>query len=105
MEGLRAFADAVRGVGCWGVGYFIWLKRLKLNQLIMIMIAGILLLIGYIESGQAAYFKGLLLIVAAKNIPYKKIIQTCKTATISTFCFTYFLWIMGISYSGIGRRG
>lgn len=105
MEGFKSFADAVQIVCYCGLVYLICKKRLKLNQLIMIMIAGILLLIGYIESGQAAYFKGLLLIVAAKNIPYKKIIQTCKTATISTFCFTLLLWIMGISDSGIGRRG
>lgn len=82
------------------------LKKSHTNkQLLIFAFIGILLFYGYIESGQAAYFRAFLLIIAAKNISFKKIVRICRYAITSTFLFTVLLWICRISDGGIGRRG
>ena len=67
-------------------------------------IIGGLLLIGYISSGQASYFKGFLLIIAASNVPYKRILSICRKTTLVIIALSILLWIMGISDTGVGRR-
>lgn len=85
--------------------YLILEKHLPAVQLIAVAAVAAVLLVGYLKSRQAAYFRGLLLLVAAKDVPYKRIIRTCKTAFSGTFCLTVLLWLVGISDSGVGRRG
>lgn len=75
------------------------------KQLLAFTAVGALLLFGYMKSGQAAYFRAFLLIVAAKDIPFKKIVRTCRYAITSTLVFIVLLWIFRISDSGVGRRG
>lgn len=76
----------------------------KRKQLIGFMTIGLLLVFGYIKSGQAAYFRAFLLIVAAKNISFKKIVRTCRYTITSAFVFTVLLYVCRISDSGVGRR-
>lgn len=76
----------------------------KRKQLIGFMTIGLLLVLGYIKSGQAAYFRAFLLIVAAKNISFKKIVRTCRYTITSAFVFTVLLYVCRISDSGVGRR-
>lgn len=76
----------------------------KRKQLIGFMTIGLLLVLGYIKSDQAAYFRAFLLIVAAKNISFKKIVRTCRYTITSAFVFTVLLYVCRISDSGVGRR-
>ena len=85
--------------------HYILKKSYTNRQLLIFAIIGVLLLYGYIKSGQAAYFRAFLLIIAAKNISFKKIVRICRYAITSTFLFTVLLWICRISDGGIGRRG
>lgn len=87
-----------------GLIYIVIKKKYTLKKLLLFCIIGGLLLIGYISSGQAAFFKGFLLIIAASNVPYKKILRTCRMATMFIVILSILLWLMGISDSGIGRR-
>lgn len=57
------------------------------------------------RSGQAAYFRGFLLILAAKDVPFKRIVSVCKYAISSMFLFTVILWILRISDSGVSNKG
>ena len=88
-----------------GMLYIILKKKYNRKQLFTFSIIGGILLIGYIQSGQAAYLRGFLLILATKNFPFKKIIFTCRMAISSVFVLSLMLWVLGISDSGIGRRG
>lgn len=85
--------------------YLIIKKKYTLKKLLLFCIIGGLLLIGYINSRQAAFFRGFLLIIAMDNTPYKKILRTCRIATMSIIILSILLWIIGISDSGTGRRG
>lgn len=85
--------------------HYILKKSYTNRQLLIFAIIGVLLLYGYIKSGQAAYFRAFLLIIATKNISFKKIVRICRYAITSTFLFTVLLWICRISDGGIGRRG
>ena len=75
------------------------------KKLLIFGVIGVLLLVGYMKSGQAAYLRAFLLIIAAKDIPFKRIVRTCRYAITSTFVFTVLLWIGRISDAGVARRG
>lgn len=79
-------------------------KKYRYKQLLLFAFLGILLLLGYIKSNQAAYFRGFLLILASKDIPFDRILKTSRYAITSMFAFTVLLWTVGLSDSGIGRR-
>ena len=79
-------------------------KSYELKKIILFFVLGLLLLIGYIRSGHASFFKGFLLIVAAANVSYKKILSICRKTTMIIIALSMFLWIIGISDSGVGRR-
>lgn len=88
-----------------GLIYLIYLKRYDTRQLVVFFIIGVLLLIGYVKSANAVYFRSFLLILAAKDFSYKSILKTCRYAITSVFLLSIILWFFGISDSGIGRRG
>lgn len=67
-------------------------------------VIALILLYGYIQSGQAAYFRAWLLIMAAKGVHYNRIINVCKNAIFSVVIFSFVLYILGVSDSGLGRR-
>lgn len=46
-----------------------------------------------------------LLIIASKNIPYRKILNVCRKALTFVLGLGIFLFLIGISNSGISRRG
>lgn len=87
-----------------GLIYIVIKKKYTLKKLMLFCIIGGLLLIGYISSGQASYFKGFLLIIAASNVPYKRILSICRKTTLVIIALSILLWIMGISDTGVGRR-
>lgn len=105
MDGLDAIINLLQLVCYVGLVVVILEKNLGVKRLLLIAGFALLFLIGYLKSGQAAYFRGVLLIVAAAKFPYKRIIRICKDATLGMFVLTVVLWILGISDSGIGRRG
>ena len=88
-----------------GLIYIIAQKKYALKELVTFFVVGILLFIGYIVSGQAAYFKGFLLIIASKNIPYRKILNVCREALTLVLGLGIFLFLIGVSNAGISRRG
>lgn len=80
-------------------------KKVKAKELIIIALLAAMLLIGYLQSGMAVFFRGLLLIVAAKGIPYKRIVHICRIAMCSSFVLALLMFFVGISNSGVARRG
>ena len=105
MEFLGTVIDFVQVPMYGGLIYIIAQKKYSLKELMTFLVVGILLLIGYVVSGQAAYFKGFLLIIASKNIPYRKILNVCRKALTFVLGLGIFLFLIGISNSGISRRG
>ena len=105
MDFLRTVIDFVQVPMYGGLIYIIVQKEYSLKELMVFLVVGILLLIGYIVSGQAAYFKGFLLIIASKNIPYRKILNVCRKALTFVLGLGVFLFVIGISNSGLSRRG
>lgn len=105
MEFLGTVIDFVQVPMYGGLIYIIVQKKYSLKELIAFLVIGILLLVGYVISGQAAYFKGFLLIIASKNIPYRRILNVCRKALTFVLGLGIFLFLTGISNSGISRRG
>lgn len=105
MKYLGTVIDFVQVPMYGGLIYIIMQKKYSLKELMTFLVVGILLLIGYVVSGQAAYFKGFLLIIASKNIPYRKILNVCRKALTFVLGLGFFLFLIGISNSGISRRG
>lgn len=104
MEFLGTVIDFVQVPMYGGLIYIIVQKKYSLKELMTFLVVGILLLIGYVVSGQAAYFKGFLLIIASKNIPYRKILNVCRKALTFVLVGDFFFFV-GISNAGISRRG
>ena len=105
MDFLGTVIDFVQVPMYGGLIYIIAQKEYSLKELMVFLVVGILLLIGYIVSGQAAYFKGFLLIIASKNIPYRKILNVCRKALTFVLGLGVFQFVIGISNSGLSRRG
>lgn len=105
MDFLGTVIDFVQVPMYGGLIYIIAQKEYSLKELMVFLVVGILLIIGYIVSGQAAYFKGFLLIIASKNIPYRKILNVCRKALTFVLGLGVFLFVIGISNSGLSRRG
>lgn len=105
MDFLGTVIDFVQVPMYSGLIYIIAQKKYSLKELMAFLVVGILLLIGYIVSGQAAYFKGFLLVIASKNIPYRKILNVCRKALTFVLGLGVFLFVIGISNSGLSRRG
>ena len=105
MEFLGTVIEFVQVPMYGGLIYIIAQKKYSLKELMTFLVVGILLLIGYVVSGQAAYFKGFLLIIASKNIPYRKILNVCRKALTFVLGLGIFIFLIGISNSGISRRG
>ena len=105
MDFLGTVIDFVQVPMYGGLIYIIAQKEYSLKELMVFLVVGILLLIGYIVSGQAAFFKGFLLIIASKNIPYRKILNVCRKALTFVLGLGVFLFVIGISNSGLSRRG
>lgn len=105
MDFLGTVIDFVQVPMYGGLIYIIAQKEYSLKELMVFLVVGILLLIGYIVSGQAAYFKGFLLIIASKNIPYRKILNVCRKALTFVLGLGVFLFVIGIFNSGLSRRG
>ena len=84
--------------------YIISAKRYSFKQLLVFTALGLILLIGYVQSGQAAFFKSLLLVLAAKNESYKKIMKYCRISTIVVICIAILTWPLVFSESNVFRR-
>lgn len=88
-----------------GLIYIVAQKKYSIKELFLFSIVGALLLLGYLVSGQAAYFRGFLLVIASKNVPYRKILNVCRKALTIVFGIGVVLYLAGISDAGISRRG
>lgn len=88
-----------------GLIYIVAQKKYSLKELLLFSIVGVLLLLGYLVSGQAAYFRGFLLIIASKDVPYRKILNVCRKAMTMVFGIGIILYLTGVSDAGISRRG
>lgn len=88
-----------------GLIYIVAQKKYSIKELFLFSIAGALLLLGYLVSGQAAYFRGFLLVIASKNVPSRKILNVCRKALTIVFGIGVVFYLTGISDAGISRRG
>lgn len=77
----------------------------RVRDLLCIFAVAGILLVGYLVSGQAAFFRGFLLIIAAKKVPFERIIRICRAGYIIVLGMGVFLWLLGVSDAGVGRRG
>lgn len=88
-----------------GLIYIVAQKKYSLKELLLFSIVGVLLLLGYLVSGQAAYFRGFLLVIASKDVPYRKILNVCRKAMTIVLGIGIILYLTGISDAGMSRRG
>lgn len=88
-----------------GLIYLIVENKYPMRQFSVFVVIAALLLIGYARSGQAAYFRAFLLMIAAGRTPFRRVVKVCRIAMTGTFAATVLMWILGISDSGVGRRG
>ena len=105
MDFLNTIINVVQIPLYVGLIYIIVGKSYFLKELGIFLVVGVLLLIGYIVSGQAAYFRGFLLVIAVKDIPYRKILNICRKALMIVLGLGFFLCLIGVSDAGIQRRG
>lgn len=97
MNYVEAIADV-------GLIYIILRKGYSVKQLLGITCITILLFIGYIESGMSSYFRSVLLIVAAKDIPFNKIIRTIRYTVETVLIISIVIFIMDSTpsqYNGV----
>ena len=80
-------------------------KKFSKVKLISISIVTCFLAINLFGNGYAALLRAFLLIVAVKDIEYKKICGTLYKAMIIGFLVVVLMYILGISDAGILRRG
>ena len=80
-------------------------KTYKVKELFCFVIIGLLLLIVYVSSGYAALLKAFVIMISAKGVDFRKIVSIIKTTYIVAFILTVILFILGISDSGVQRRG
>ncbi len=85
--------------------FCIFQKRYKSNQLLIFAFISLILLIGYLKSGMAGFFRGFLLLIASKNIDYIKIIKSIRISMILSLLISLILYGLGISNAGVQRRG
>ena len=81
-----------------GIVFLIIRKRYSPKILINYAVILAILFIGYMFSGQAAFFRGGMLILATRDYPYKRIVRTSRYAITSVFTLALFLWITGLSF-------
>ena len=80
-------------------------NRFSLKQLLLIVISGVILLMGYVKTGYAVWFRSFLIILAAKDVPFEKIRKTMLRVYLSVIGLGILLFVLGISDAGVGRRG
>lgn len=104
IENLAAVINYAQIISYVALLYLIIKRKYKTTELIPFAFVGVLLLLGYRSSGQAAFFKGFLLILAAKGISTQRLLKVCRFSFTTILVLSVTLWITGISNSGIGRR-
>ncbi|WP_278340535.1 hypothetical protein [Lactobacillus acetotolerans] len=79
-------------------------KNFSLDQYLLILTIGILIVIGYFDSKMAGFLRAFLLILAAKNFELKKILKSCRYALIITVIISVILFLFGISVGSVRRN-
>lgn len=105
MKYINLFINSIQLPMYGGLIYIIMQKKYTTKELLLFSMVGVVLLLGYRYSGQAAYFKGFLLIIAVKDLPYREILNECRKALMIVLIMGITLYLMGISDSGLTRRG
>lgn len=86
--------------------YLIIKKGYTLKELLVIAALGTGLLIGFLFSKNAMFFRGFLLIIAGKNFPYKKILKIYIKIAIFVCLVAIGLYVLGLSNKyGFRRNG
>ena len=76
----------------------IFIRKYNKNEIFFIGVMLVLLGYNYYCSGQAAFLKGFLVLIACKNLEYKKIIKSVKYGLIAVLALSIILYVTGVSY-------
>ena len=87
------------------IGLIIGTGKYNKMQLVIFAFVGVSLCIVYIQSGYAAPLKMFIVIMAAKGRNFDHIVSIIFNAYICAIFVTVLLYLLGISNSGIQRRG
>ena len=87
------------------VGLIIIERKYSKKQLMIIALGGVLLCIVYIQSGYAAPLKMLIVIMASRKRRFDDIASIIFYSYVSAILLTIVLYLLGISDSGVQRRG
>lgn len=79
--------------------------RFNIKQLTCIILVCISFLITYLVTSFAELLKSALLVVAMKNVDFKKILLVMRNVLIASIFLTIIMYFTGISDAGIQRRG
>lgn len=81
-------------------------KQYTAKQLIVIATLVLILGIGFLKTRNTIFLRGLLVIVAAKGVPYEKIVNTMFITIMSVFILTVLMYSFGLSNAtGFRRNG
>lgn len=78
-------------------------KKYPVKVLVISALLGALLFIGYVKSGMAVFFRSLLLILAARNIKYEKIIKTMLCSISAGIIISLVLYIAGLAPDSVSK--
>lgn len=85
--------------------FIILYKKYYLREFLITLVIGSLLFIGYLKSHMSGFLEGFLLLLASKDVDINKIFKTIRYPIAISIMLASILYALGISNSGIARRG
>lgn len=79
--------------------------KYSFKQIIGLILVGIILTLGYLSSSYAALLKAFFIVIAVKELDFYNICQDIYKALLIGTLAVLFMYSIGISDAGIGRRG
>lgn len=96
--------DVVQLVAYFILIYLILHRSFKSKWMKYAFMAIVVIFIGMEQSNSTSWLRYFLLIIAARDISYKKIMRTLASVYMCVFALSCILYMFGISDSGIARR-
>lgn len=94
----------------WPLYIFIFLNAIakakyKIRELMLTAGIGFIFLMGYFATGYAELLKAMMIIVALRNVNYKELFDAMYRILAVSIALTVLLYLLGLSDSGVQRRG
>lgn len=103
--GFAGFLNSLEFVVYFILIYKIAASGYSLKQLIIYFVLGTFFLVGYFHTGYAAMLRTFLVLVAAKNEDYSKVLKVLVQGLVFGMLLVLALYLIGVSDAGVQRRG